>query len=222
MGLIFIALVSPAGAQDAVTSEDGETVAYRMFVNPSGPCAVIFPQGLRKKEDLFTLGEKFNHLGANALIIPPSTRYSDPWATADDLLKAVGDALSLAKKQGDGALFVVAEQKMAAMALIAGTKDFRIKGIIAVSPGEYFPDREFVHRRIKKLRIPTLVLYSPFEERVVKHLLSDVPKQLVIYSGVLKRMGYTNLLGTGKLSGKSWLAISLFYHQNFAPATSQQ
>lgn len=203
--------------QEAVADLKGNTVAYRMFVKPSGPCVVIFPQGLRPERDLFIVARKFNHIGANAVVVPPETIYSDPWASADTLLSVMRRAVDIAAKEGGGPIIVVAEQKMASMALIAGTTDFRIKGVVAISPGEYFADRAYVHKHIDKLRIPTIVLFSPAEERVVKSLLSDVPVHYIIYSGVLRHMGYKDLLGASKVAGQAWLALSLFYNENFLP-----
>ena len=107
------------------------------------------------------------------------------------------------------------EERGAALAIMAATHDFRIKGVIAASPGEYFPDRNLLRGYVARLHAPLLVLYTQEEKQVVEELLAPIPAGVLVRSQTLAEPGLGTLLGDGAESGAAWLAVSLFYNRLF-------
>ncbi|PID89971.1 MAG: hypothetical protein CSA97_05330 [Bacteroidetes bacterium] len=221
--LAFLLLATHAGyAQVSVRNVQGDVVAYKLFVNPESPTAIIFPTSQGDDKDLIGLARKFNHIGANAFVVPHSSEYSNPALSPDSLVHLMSNAVELAVRGGAKTPFVVAAQRMASIALIAATRHFKIKGVVAISPGEYFQPRSYVREHIQRLRIGTVLLYTPREEKLVSHMVKGIPRRLLIHSHVLRHMGYRDLLARGRVSGQAWLAISLFYNERLAADPSDE
>ncbi len=196
----------------SVKDAQGQTVAYKLFVRPDSPTAVVLPSGgVGEDEDLLTIGRKFNHMGANAFVIPHSAQYANTQLGPDSLVRIVRAAVELAASSGGKTLFVVASQRLASVALLAATRHFKIKAVVAVSPGEYFQPQGYMTEKLERLRIGTLLLYTPKEESLIGPMVVAVPNSLITHFRELEHIGYRDLIERGKASGRAWLAISLFY-----------
>jgi len=218
LGLIaFICgwFISVTCAQQALVSGSGVVVGTKLVVGTNAPYCVILPDDAVGTSELVTLGRKINNLGANVLLIPTEKPYITADASADDLVNDIGWRIAELRKKTSAPIFLLAENRTSAAALIAATKYFAIKGVIAVSTGEYFSNRQYVEQSLSMLRVPVLSLSTEEELETVKGVFAQLPRRFVIYSTDLQSSGYTDLLKNSKQSGKIWLAISVFYHEHF-------
>jgi hypothetical protein len=70
----------------------------------------------------------------------------------------------------------------ASLVLMVGSKDERVKRIVAFSPGEYFNNQSTVKSAILGLKTPTFITGSNVEvEMVVEPLVNVLPKHNVVY-----------------------------------------
>lgn len=219
--LSLLSLSMTAATQERLSDSANQTLGLRFMVHTQAPYIVLLPGRECAETHLYTLAKKLNNLKANVLTVTPSEKCNNPHATPEELLSHLLRVLAELKTITDAPLLLMGEERSAAVALMAATHDFRIKGVIAASPGEYFSERELVQKTLKTLRAPVLALYSADELPIVKTLLSNVPDRLIIKSGTLNEGGYSTLLLEGKESGAAWLATSIFYNELFGEITAK-
>lgn len=213
--IFFVLSVCIAEAQQVLLTATGKVVGTRLDVATQAPYCILFPDDVRSFSEMVTLGRKLNNLGANVLLVPSDKLYTEPVVTADQLVNDIGWRVAELRKLSHAPIFLFAENRVSAAALIAATKYFAIKGVIAASTGEYFPEKKYVERSLSTLRVPVLALSTPDESETVKGVFHNVPRRLVVFSSDLKAQGYTDLLQNTKQAGKIWLALSVFYHEHF-------
>ena len=210
-----ILFTSIACAQQALLASSGALVGTKMVVATQAPYCVICPDDAVTTSELVTLGRKVNNMGANVLLLPQEAPYTSTNASVDSLITDIGWRIAELRKQTTAPIFFFAENRVAAACLIAATKYFAIKGVVAVSTGEYFGGKKYVEHSLSILRVPVLSLCTEDEQEAVKGVFSKVPREFVIFSTDLQSSGYTDLLKNTKQSGKIWLAVSVFYHEHF-------
>lgn len=217
-GLIaFLCIVfsSFASAQQVLKTSSGAVVGTKMVVSTKAPYCLLFPDGTCTGTELIALARKINNLGANVLVVPSETPYTDANVSADVLVNDMGWRIEELRKTTSGPLFLMAQKRVSAAALIAATRFFAIKGVIAVSTGEYFAGKEYVAQSLTMLRVPVLSLCTEGEFMAVKGVFAKLPRKFVVFSTDLEVAGYNDLLKNTKQAGKIWLAISVFYHEHF-------
>lgn len=204
-----------ACAQQALLTSSGAVVGTKMVVSTQAPYCIICPDDAVTTAELVALGRKINNMGANVLLLPQDAPYTSANASVDSLVTNIGWRVAELRKLTAAPIFLFAENRISAACLIAATKYFAIKGVVAVSTGEYFGGKRYVEHSLSMLRVPVLSLCTQDEQEAVKGVFSKVPRKLVIFSTDLQSSGYSDLLKNTKQSGKIWLAVSVFYHEHF-------
>ncbi len=202
-------------AQQPLQTSEGRVVGTKIMVSTQAPYCILFPDETRHGNELITLARKINNLGANVLLVPSVAPYLSSKSSADSLVADMGWRVAELRKHTTQPIFLFAEHRVASAALIAATQYFAIKGVIAVSAGEYFAGTDYVARSIPMLRVPVLALSTEKERAAVKGIFASVPRHFLVHSTDLSVPGFVDLLNDDKHAGKAWLAVSVFYHEHF-------
>lgn len=217
--VLVLALMLPIAsviAQEQLRFPNGDLSGVKFVSKATAPYFVVLPSS-SDRGVAETIGKKILHLDANAYVIDDQ-RMRDLLSTAikpDTLLSLLEPHLKLLREITDAPLILFAEQQMASVALLESLRNFRVRAVVAVSPGEYFWDREGVKSRINGNRVPLLVMHTSEETEFVKKLFSDYPPSLLIGAPVLERSGFHDLAENTKTSGAAWLAVNIFYKEHF-------
>ena len=202
-------------AQQLLQTPTGRVVGTKIVVGTQAPYCILFPDEVRHGDELIALARKINNLGANVLLVPSLPPYTVATASVDSLVADIGWRVSELRKHTTQPIFLLAEHRVASAALIAATKYFAIKGVIAASAGEYFAGTDYVATALPMLRVPVLALSTEKESAAIKGIFASVPRRFVVHSTDLVVPGFADLLKDSKHSGKAWLAVSVFYHEHF-------
>ena len=187
----------------------------KVVVSTQAPYCVLFPDETYSADELIVLARKLNNLGANVLLIPSETPYTSVTSSPDSLVADIGWRVAELRKHTSQPIFLFAQHRVGAAALIAATKYFAIKGVVAVSAGEYFTPKDYVASSLSMLRVPLLALSTEKESGSVKGILENVPRNFVVHSADLTATGFADFLSNDKNTGKAWFALSVFYHEHF-------
>lgn len=201
--------------QQVLRTPQGVEVGTKLVVNSHAPYCILLSDGVRPTTELIALGRKVNNLGANVLLVTMVGMYCNNLAPADSLVDEIGWRIAELRKVTTAPIFLLAEHRLSAAALIAATKYFAIKGVIVASTGEYFFEEHYVEHSLRMLRAPILSLCTPQEVETVRGVFRSVPRKFVVFASDLETSGFSDLLKNTKQAGKIWLALSLFYHEHF-------
>ncbi len=212
--LLCFVCVSVFSQQPLLTLE-GRVVGTKVVVSTQAPYCVLFPDETYSADELIVLARKLNNLGANVLLVPSEAPYTSVTSSPDSLVADIGWRVAELRKHTAQPIFLFAQHRVGAAALIAATKYFAIKGVIAVSAGEYFTPKDYVASALGMLRVPLLALSTEKESSSVKGILENVPRNFVVHSADLMATGFADFLSNAKNTGKAWFALSVFYHEHF-------
>lgn len=214
--VLVLALVGVGHAQRPLRGGSNELVGYQFIVNLAAPHCLVLPQAGGDVSVQFEVAQRLNKLGVNALVIPPTPVYTDPLSSPDSILQDLRHRIDLLRVESKNPIVVMGAGRSASVALMAAAKDLRIKAAVVASPGEYFDGKEYVKRHVTLLCVPTQVLCTKKEGKLVRDLLEVMPRQLLFISESLSEPGFQNMVGQTKASGESWLAVSVFFSEQFS------
>ena len=203
-----------ASAQQVVRQPDGNVAGRWYSAGSQAGTYIVLVSDDESRTAGVEIASRLNRLGINALLADGVV--VDSWATLplDSCIRKLRQLVEAVKKQTAGSVGIVGADRAATVALVAATVDFRIKSVIALEPGEFFPPAGIIAKRLQELRVPTLVLYQPKDKERIARLLEWMPERLLVLSGTLGKPGLTTLLGNDTQSGEAWLAITLFVGRN--------
>ncbi|MFC2411532.1 MAG: hypothetical protein ACFNOP_04310 [Bacteroides sp.] len=203
-----------ASGQQVVRQPDGRVAGRWYSAGSQAGTYIVLVSDDESRTAGVEIASRLNRLGINALLADGIV--VDSWATLplDSCIGKLRQLVEAVKKQTAGTVGIVGASRAATVALVAATVDFRIKSVIALEPGEFFPPAGIIAKRLQELRVPTLVLYQPKDKERIARLLEWMPERLLVLSGTLGKPGVTTLLGNDTQSGEAWLAITLFVGRN--------
>lgn len=214
--LLPLAMRPTARAQQAIEDLHGEVLGWHFSLQHGAPRIVLLPERADDEQVRLTLAKKLLRLRCNVYVPRMPAFFFHPHASADTLVELTRQAITqIFTWDEPAAVMVVGAQRGASVGLLAALRDFRIKSVIALSPGEYFSSPKLVEEKLGSIAIPVLALYSQTERSVVREMFSKVKRRHVIFSPTLEKMGYSTLLKDEKSSGPAWLAISIFYSEQY-------
>lgn len=214
-GLLLLAPLAST-AQQELRDSAGHRLGWHFSLQYGAPRIVLLPHQPGDSNIRKAIARKLLHLRCNVYIPELPDLYFNPHAAPDSLLKLLHRVVTdITRHDEPSSVLLVGAGRSAALAMMAATTDFRVKQVIAISPGEYFDPPNAVQRVVGRLRVPLLVLYAPHESTTMRTLCLQVPKELIIFSPTLHHAGYQTLLLDQPESGPAWLAISIFYSEQF-------
>jgi dienelactone hydrolase len=229
---LMIACFTAVYAQQTVTftSADGITItADHYVVSTQKPYLILFHQAGYSRGEYRETAPKFANLGFNCLAVDLRSgnevnfvknqtaieakskdlpqRYID---ARPDIEAAINYVASRTKQP----IILVGSSYSAALSLVEATENFKVKAVIAFSPGEYFGDQLSIKDATQKLCVPVLALSSKLEFEPMKNMLSHIPnKHLTLFSpsqgeGI---HGSRSLWESNPNHQEYWMAITQFF-----------
>jgi alpha-beta hydrolase superfamily lysophospholipase len=167
------AVPGPAPAELTLKAADGVTVYARAWTAaaPGAPTILLFHQAGSGKSEYEPLGPRLAQLGYTALAIDQRSGgdlYAPPNETVQHLGHSEGymavlpdmeAALAWAKQTHPGApVYVWGSSYSAALVFaLAARHPHDIAAVLAFSPGEYLPDKHFVHDAARRVHVPVFI-----------------------------------------------------------------
>lgn len=204
-----------ARAQQALKdSRSGEVLGWHFSLHRGAPRVVILPETNDDREERMALAQALRKLRCNVYVPAMPVAFFNPHTPADSLATLAKNAVSqIFSWDQPQEVLLVGAGRYATVALLTSLRDFRVKSVIALSPGEYFGDAYNATDSLSKLSIPALALYRPEERQMVRGVFKKSNRKLVVFSPTLHRSGYAALTDTGRRGGEAWLAVSIFYNE---------
>lgn len=228
---LFLASLTLSG-QDKVTFEtsDGLTVTASLYeVDESYPYIVLFHQAGYSKGEYKTTAVKLLKLGYNCIAVDlrsgGSVNYV-PNETATlaaekglptsylDAEKDMLAAIDYVYKKSNKPMVLFGSSYSASLALKVAKGNYRVKAVIAFSPGEYFNNELVIKDLLSGYDKPVFVASSQREHTYMTDLLSPIPDNL---KTVFKpndgqgEHGSKSLWSSCPSSKEYWLALLLFF-----------
>lgn len=177
-------------------SKDGLTITAQWYpVKDELPVVLLCHQNRFSRGEYTEAALRLNKFGFNCLAIDQRV--------GDEINGVKNQTARLAKKQGLSPTFADAEQDItaaidylyekyrkpvivvgssysASLALKVSNHNRKVLGVVAFSPGEYFPDKTFVKKSMTGFDKPLLAISSKAEANAVKALIADAGSVLKI------------------------------------------
>jgi dienelactone hydrolase len=234
--LLLLALCFPTllwGQQTITfTATDGVTVtADHYVVSTQKPYLLLLHQAGYSRGEYRETAPKLANLGFNCLAIDLrsggevnfvknqtaidattkglSTQYTD--AMAD-----IQAALSYISSRSTKPIIVIGSSYSASLALVCATDNFRIKAVVAFSPGEYFGDKLNVKAATQNLYVPVLAMSTALEYEDMAKMLDHLnPKHLNLFkpSNGEGIHGSRALWDRNPTSEQYWMVLTQFFSQ---------
>ncbi len=212
----FVASSRYALAQQELRDSAGNCLGWHYSLQYGAPRIIILPHQQGDEDVRNGIARKLLHLRCNIYIPELPALFYNPHTSPETLLKLLHRVVTdITRNDDPSSVVLMGAARSGSLAMMAATNDFRVKQVIALSPGEYFDAPDMVKRTVDKLRVPLLILYAPHEGTPIRTLCQQIPKELVIFSPTLHETGYQTLLQDQPESGPAWLAISIFYSEQF-------
>jgi dienelactone hydrolase len=177
------------------TAEDGVTVTADHYVlSTQKPYLILLHQAGYSRGEYRETAPKLANLGFNCLAVDLRSglevNFIKNQTVVDaeakgfttnyvDALMDIRAAINYVAARSKKPIILVGSSYSASLALIEATKNFKIKAIIAFSPGEYFSDSISVKKQTHNLFIPILALSSKLEYTEMDKMLCHIPKKFL-------------------------------------------
>jgi dienelactone hydrolase len=230
--LVFIPIQIWGQQTITFSAEDGVTVtADHYVVSTQKPYLILLHQAGFSRGEYRETAPKLANLGFNCLAVDLRsgsevnfiknqtaldakakglpTEYID--ASAD-----IVAALEFVASRSSKPIILVGSSYSASLALVEATENFKIKAVVAFSPGEYFGEQLNVKQSTQNLYIPVLALSTRLEYDDMKKMLDHLnAKHLQLFrpsqgEGV---HGSRALWERNQTSEEYWLALTQFFSQ---------
>lgn len=214
--LMGVAAVKQGIAQEIIRDEQGRIIGTKYVSHAKAPYVMILPTR-SITSTCEQIVRRFLRLEVNCFLVEPD-RFSigqHGVYKPDSLIAELKRCVKLLRPHTEAPIILMGEEMMASVALLTALTEFRVKGVIAVSPGEYFFDRDLVKSSGARSAVPVLALHTAEETASVREMFSHYPPNLYIDAPVLEKSGFSNLANSGRANGAAWLAIGIYYRENF-------
>lgn len=229
---ILFFIIKTNYSQQTVTfsADDGVIVTADHYVTSTkNPYLILLHQAGYSRGEYRETAPKFANLGYNCLAVDlrsgnevnfiknktaqnaKENGYSTSYI---DALKDIEAAIGYVANRSNQPIILVGSSYSASLALIEATENFKVKAVVAFSPGEYFGDHLIVKDATKKLYVPVLVLTTKLEypdaEKMLYHLNK---KHLSLFKPTVGEgvHGSRALWEKNPNSNEYWMAISQFF-----------
>jgi pimeloyl-ACP methyl ester carboxylesterase len=227
-------LILTGFAQQTVTfsAADGVTItADHYVVSTQNPYLILLHQAGYSRGEYRETAPKFANLGFNCLAVDlrsggevnfvknqtaidaiskgSPNGYLDAQA---DIIAAIDFVASRSKKP----IVLVGSSYSASLALVIASHNFKVKAVVAFSPGEYFGSNMVVKSSTEKLMIPLFATSSRIEFPQVKQMLSHIPPKYITLLNPSQGAGVHGskaLWEANPNHGEYWMAITQFFSQ---------
>jgi len=231
---LFFSLSIIATGQQTVRfqSEDGVTITADLYLSSTqNPYLILLHQADYSRGEYRETAPKLVNLGFNCLAVDLrsgnevnfvknqtaldalekglSTEYLD---AQPDIKAAVEYVFQRSKKP----ITLIGSSYSASLALIEATDNFKVKAVVAFSPGEYFGDEFNVKDKTERLYVPVIALSSKKEFAAMKAMLDHVaPKHLNLFEPKQGEgmHGSRSLWEANPNHQEYWMALTQFFSQ---------
>jgi alpha-beta hydrolase superfamily lysophospholipase len=164
---------SPAPGPVSFTASDGVTIYANSYVaqSPTAPVILLFHQAQSSKNEYAPIAPQLVSLGYNVIAIdqrsggdlyPPANETVQHLGKSADYIDVLPDmdaALDYAKRTyPNSPVYAWGSSYSAALVFAFAAKHPKdIAAVIAFSPGEYLPDKRFVARAARRVRVPVFI-----------------------------------------------------------------
>lgn len=232
--LALFCICISASAQQTVSflSSDGVTVtADHYVVSTQNPYLILLHQAGYSRGEYRETAPKLANLGFNCLAVDLRSGNEVNFIkneTAIDAknkelpteyINAITDikaAIEYVSNRTNKPIILVGSSYSASLALIEATENFRVKAVVAFSPGEYFGDSLKVKKSTESLYAPVLALSSRLEYKDMELMLSHINKKhlnLFRPSNGEGTHGSRALWERNPTSNEYWMALTQFFSQ---------
>jgi alpha-beta hydrolase superfamily lysophospholipase len=213
------------------TAADGVTIYANSFpgVSPNAPVILLFHQADSSKNEYAPIAPSLAGLGYNVLAIdqrsggnlfpPPNETVEHLGKSADylDVLPDMDAALAWAEKTYPGApVYAWGSSYSAALVFAFAAKHpHEIAAVLAFSPGEYLPDKQFVAHAARRVRVPVFIdsASNPTEEETAREIFDAVRSRLKVDYVPKNGVHGSSTLRTDRNpdgSSENWEAVTAF------------
>ncbi|MBB1537507.1 MAG: hypothetical protein HG464_005400 [Bacteroidia bacterium] len=218
---IFFALLAASSccqtsfAQQLLRDEvTGKTHGWHFSLHRGAPRVIILPEAADDDAERISLARSLLKLRCNVYIPRMDDVFFNPHTSPDSLTRLTKQAVSeIFRWDHPSEVLLVGAGKSASLALLTSLRDFRVKAVIALSPGEFFGEHYSLTDSLSALSVPVLALYRQEEQKMVRGIFKKSNRRLTVFSPTLHRSGYPALTDSGKRGGEAWLAVSIFYSE---------
>ena len=232
--IVLSGLCFALNGQQVVTfkADDDVTVTADHYVTSTqNPYIILLHQAGFSRGEYRETGPKFANLGFNCLAVDlraggeinfiknlTSIDAQELGVLADYMsaMKDITAALKYVSNRSKKPIILVGSSYSASLALIAATQNFRVRAVIAFSPGEYFGDSISVKELTKSIYVPVLALSTKLEYKDMAEMLNHISQkhiQLFRPSNGEGAHGSKALWERNPTSDQYWMAITQFIGQ---------
>jgi dienelactone hydrolase len=224
-------LASPVPGPVTFQAADGVTVYADTYVAGAPPAPVIlaFHQADSSRNEYAPLAPQLVKLGYNVIAVdqrsggdlyPPANETVQHLGKSTDFIDVLPDmdaALAYAKKTYPGSpIYAWGSSYSAALVFAFAAKHpHEIAAVLAFSPGEYLPDKHFVERAARHVRVPVFIdsASDPGEEAIAHAIYAVIPaRNKVDYTPKAGIHGSSTLRDDRDPEGaaENWQAVTAF------------
>lgn len=133
-----------------------------------------------------------------------------------DARKDIEAAIDYASQKSGKKVLLMGSSFSASLSLMIGSSDNRIKGIIALSPGEFFTPLFQVRDSIDFIEVPVFVGCATNERDYVSHLISTIDDIFITFFYPKEfggSHGARSLWNSDPVSDEYWLSLTMFLNK---------
>lgn len=225
---------SSANSQQTVTfqSADGITITADHYVSSTqNPYIILLHQAGYSRGEYRETAPKLTNFGFNCLAVDLRSGNEVNFVKNQtafeanskglptsyiDALPDIKAAIEYVASRTTKPIILLGSSYSASLALIEAATNFKVKAVIAFSPGEYFSDKSFVKKSTEKLFVPVLSLSSKLEYPAMDEMLKHLPKKhLTLFKpsqgeGI---HGSRSLWESNPNNQEYWMALTMFFSQ---------
>lgn len=235
LGLLFFnCICSLSFSQQTVTftAEDGVVITADHYVTSTqNPYLILLHQAGYSRGEYRETAPKLANLGFNCLAVDlrsgnevnfvknKTAQFAKDKSLSTNYIDALIDikaAINFISQRTNKPIILVGSSYSASLSLIEATNNFKVKAVVAFSPGEYFGDDLKVKDSSKKLFVPVLALSTKLEHPEVKQMLDHLHKKhLNLFQPTLGEgiHGSRALWEKNPNSKEYWMALTQFFSQ---------
>ncbi len=232
---ISLGILSQLGiAQQTVTfkTNDGVDVTADLYIsNTKNPYIILLHQAGSSRGEFREIAPKLVNLNFNCLAVDLrsgneinfianqtalSARSKNVPINYVDAILDIKAAIAYVATRSSDQIILLGSSYSASLALVEATTNFKVKAVVAFSPGEYFNQNDYVKKSTTNLYVPILALSSRPEFSEMEALLSHIPKKhLSLFKPTSGQgeHGAKSLWESNRSSGEYWMAIAQFFSQ---------
>jgi len=214
------------------SASDGVTVSADLYVSSTQSSYIILlHQAGYSRGEYRETAPKLTNLGFNCLSVDlrsgGEVNFVKNLTSVDakskgletNYIDAVPDikaAIEFVSAKSSKPIILLGSSYSASLALIEATNNFKVKAVIAFSPGEYFDNDHFVKESTSNLFVPVLALSGKNEFFAMEEMLNHLNKKhLTLFrpsqgEGV---HGSRSLWKDNPNSEEYWMALTMFFSQ---------